>query len=309
MLQLLTRCTEAISSPKSNPCEANIQICARADVLAKLDSSVGGLLDIEAANRLETNGENVTLEATVPGWKEIARDSIFNCYNVLLVVIIIISVSVPDRDWTLFTIISVVVPLAAALNFYQEFKSVKSDCSSPEEVPPIHVRRQRLGADPKEFLLDPRKLVSGDILLLSAGEVVPADCIVLKSSNLSVSQSRSVFLSNHDFSADVYSLTGESQPQPKGCFFGDPNEYHPNVFDLPNVIFSGSRIISGSGMAVAFATGHGKKPLHSRSFEWEMLSCNKIRIFRPWQENSTVDDFKTLFKKASIRLCLSWLYS
>ncbi|KAI9056076.1 hypothetical protein LZ554_001005 [Drepanopeziza brunnea f. sp. 'monogermtubi'] len=256
------------SPTKGSTCEENIQSCARLDVLTKLGSSISGLLDADALRRLETNGENITLEASVPGWKQLASESIFNSYNALLIFLAIISVVFPDPDWTLFVIILIVVPLAASINFCQEYRSVKAAQTTPEEVAPVNVRRQSVEAEPKERLISPRELVPGDVLILSAGDVVPADCKVLKSSNLCVSQS---------------SLTGESQPQPKDDCFGDLSGHHSNVFDLPNVLFSGSKVISGSGLAVAFTTGKNTyisamaKELNSRRAQNSFQkSMNKI---------------------------------
>lgn len=123
-------------------------------------------------------------------WKQIAFDSIFNYYNVLLLIIAVISVGLPDREWPLFTIIMIVVPLSAFINFLQELRSTAARSGEADILPNIYVRRQTVDGDSKEAEVDRKDIVCGDVLFVSAGDVIAADCIVLASSNLSVSQSR-----------------------------------------------------------------------------------------------------------------------
>ncbi|KAK2628028.1 hypothetical protein QTJ16_002674 [Diplocarpon rosae] len=218
---------------RSHACSANIH--------AELDSTINGLTFEEATRRLKVHGENVPLAAAPSTWMVLLYESVFNCFNTLLAVDAIISVAVPDPDWQLFIIIMVVIVVSGALNFGQELRSSIACRSSQVDVlGSICVRRQVLGGDSKDFNLEREKLVRGDTLSLSAGDIVPADCIVLESSNLSVSQS---------------SLTGEGEPQCKIASYGESGICRTTVFDLQNVLFCGSSVMSGNGVVVVFSTG------------------------------------------------------
>lgn len=86
------------------------------------------------------------------------------------------------------------------------------------------------------------KIVPGDIIMLSAGDMIPADVRILSSKDLFVSQS---------------ALTGESIPVEK---FDSPDLYknkeNCNVTDLPNMCFMGTNVTSGSAKALVVATGN-----------------------------------------------------
>ncbi|PVH75511.1 hypothetical protein DL98DRAFT_536533 [Cadophora sp. DSE1049] len=176
-----------------------------------------------AAERLELYGENKQLDIEAVTWKQIAFDNVFNCYNVSLVVLAVISVSIPDRDWSLFAIIMIVVPLPAIVTFWQELRSNKVSA---------------LGD--KFRMVTPRRLrwMEGmwfmEIWSLSPGDVVPADCIVLESSNLSSDWGRRTAV--------------------QGSGTCDMRDVKTTTFDLQNVLFSGTSVISGSGLAVVFST-------------------------------------------------------
>ncbi|CAL3962385.1 unnamed protein product [Diplocarpon coronariae] len=242
--QVLTRYNfkDGPLSITQNPYETSIRSYASCvDIHTKLVSSINGLTIEEAARRLKLHGENVPLAAALSTWTVLLYKNVFNCFNGLLAVDAIVSVAVPDPDWQLFIIIVAVIVVSGALNFVQELRSSIACRSSQADVlASICVRRQVVVGDLKEYYLDREKLVCGDILSLSAGDVVPADCIVLESSNLSVSQS---------------SLTGEGEPQCKMVSHDGSEIYRATVFDLENVLFCGSNIISGNGVVVVFSTG------------------------------------------------------
>ncbi len=81
------------------------------------------------------------------------------------------------------------------------------------------------------------ELLPGDLIYLSAGDLIPADVKILLSNDLFI---------NHS------SLTGESLPAEKHA---DNNPQHQNLFDLQNICFMGTSVISGSAIAIVLATG------------------------------------------------------
>ncbi|CZT45820.1 related to PMR1-Ca++-transporting P-type ATPase located in Golgi [Rhynchosporium secalis] len=221
------------------------------DICGALRSRTEGLTHAEAAQRLLQYGDNKQVDVEYVTWKRIAYDSVFNYYNLMLMILAIITVVMPDREWSLFATKSlsrvdpdlmIVVPVSAGISFCQDLRSNNRRTSASESLPHYHVRRQTLDGNSTQEEVEVKNIVCGDVLSLSAGDVVPADCIVLDSSNLSVSQS---------------SLTGEGEPQVKAFGLGDEKEGKTTVFDLQNFVFSTTSVISGSGLVIVVATGNG----------------------------------------------------
>ena len=90
--------------------------------------------------------------------------------------------------------------------------------------------------------IEKEDLVPGDILPLSPGESIAADCLILEASHLQVSQS---------------TLTGESEPVRKAAIPEGEKEEN-SLFELENIVFMGTNVISGSALALVLRTGDGK---------------------------------------------------
>ena len=84
-----------------------------------------------------------------------------------------------------------------------------------------------------------RQLVVGDVVALSAGDMVPADCRLLGARDLFIAQS---------------AMTGESLPVEK---FADRHQSDAGPLDQPNLVFMGTNVVSGSATALVVATGNG----------------------------------------------------
>lgn len=152
------------------------------------------------------------------------------------------------------------VVISCAVRFWQEYRSgvavfrLQSSITSS-----FKVRRQATSLEghdkapiAEEADVPGRDLVPGDVVLLSPGAVVPADCLILESLFLRISQS---------------AWTGESEPVPKMAI-QDGGKNDVALFDLENVVLTGTSVISGHGAALVLRTGDGKlaipsKQLHS----------------------------------------------
>ncbi len=91
---------------------------------------------------------------------------------------------------------------------------------------------------PSQYELPIKSLVPGDIIMLAAGDMIPADCRVLTAKDLFVSQA---------------AMTGESMPVEK--FPEQSNRLAVNPLDLENILFMGTNVISGSAVAIVLKTG------------------------------------------------------
>ena len=128
--------------------------------------------------------------------------------------------------------IVVVIFINGIFSFVQEFKAEKAAEALARMLPP-QVKTLR-GGDMKEVSAD--QIVPGDIILLEAGNRVPADSRLIEGFGLKV---------------DNAPLTGESVAQPRTAVASDEAE----LTESPNVVFAGTSVVAGRGKGVVFATG------------------------------------------------------
>lgn len=203
-----------------------------AEVLKELQSSAEGLSPGEAADRLARNGPNQLVERGSKSPWLILWEQLTAVMMIILIVAAVISAVVGDvKD---AAVILIIVVLNALLGFSQEFRAEKAMAALKKlAVPKVRVRR---GGEAVEIpSLD---LVAGDIVLLEAGNIVPADCRMVECANLRIQES---------------TLTGESDAVEK-----DPaplNTVDPPLGDQKNMGFMGTIVTYGRGTALVVETG------------------------------------------------------
>ncbi|EAQ96072.1 cation-translocating P-type ATPase [Congregibacter litoralis] len=206
------------------------------DVLDGLETAAEGLTQAQADRRLEKYGPNEIAFRKTPAWLRFLRQ-----FNDPMVIILLLTAAVtgvltalgshmlPDT----IVIVSVVV-LNAVLGFVQEGKAEGAlDALRNMMVPECLVLR-----DGERQRLPSRLLVPGDIVVLEAGDKIPADLRFIDVSNLHVDES---------------SLTGESVPVEKITAALSGESLVPG--DQRNIGFSGTYVSQGTGRAAVFATG------------------------------------------------------
>jgi Mg2+-importing ATPase len=159
--------------------------------MLQLDTSDIGLTSNEAAVRLSIKGANLLSTKKPPKWWQLLLTILPNPFNILLGVIAIISVCTPPPSWSTFTLLVIMVVASCTVQFWQEYKSAVAAIKLQAEVSTdVRVRRCVDGFQSEDVIVDEKTLVPGDILLVDPGDSVPADCMILESSNLQISQSR-----------------------------------------------------------------------------------------------------------------------
>ncbi len=195
--------------------------------------NITGLSEADAAERLKTYGPN-DLPSSKPrsiwliAWS-VVREPMF----LLLLAAGAIYLLLGDRAEALLLLGFVFVIIGITL--YQERKTERAlealrDLSSPRALVIREGKRRRIPG---------REVVCGDILVLSEGDRVSADAVLLSSENLS---------------ADESLLTGESVPVRKITGDASVAIAHPGGDDLP-FVYSGTLVVQGHGIALAQATG------------------------------------------------------
>lgn len=209
-------------------------------VLSEVGSSQKGLSSEEAAKRLERDGRNELAAAKKPSlisqfFKQMADPMII----ILLVAAAISAVtSVYQGEGAADVIIILfVVIVNAVLGVYQENKAEKAI----EALQAMSAATSRVLRGGKVTVVPSAELVVGDVVLLEAGDAVPADGRLLESASLKIEEA---------------ALTGESVPVTKFIDILDPGSA-PDVplGDRKNMMYMGSTVVYGRGTAVVTATG------------------------------------------------------
>ncbi|RDB61691.1 magnesium-translocating P-type ATPase [Gordonibacter sp. 28C] len=237
--------------PWREACEARLRYAAQHSsdvVLRSTSSSMAGLGDEGVVRaRAEYGSNKVTHEKR----KSLGRrlvEAFVNPFTAILTVLVLVSVCTDvlfpalslfdgtpeDVDPTTVVIISVMVILSGTLRFVQETRSGNAAEKLLAMITTTCTVVRQPGGE-QELELD--DVVVGDIVKLSAGDMIPADVRVLEAKDLFVAQS---------------SLTGESEPIEKTP---EPVEDFENLTDCRDLAFMGTNVISGSATAVVVATG------------------------------------------------------
>ena len=229
--------TPAAAPTTSNIALGDVARYSPDEAMQRLGSEKNGLSNSEVDIRLRKFGANeIAREArhTVPG--EILSRSI-NPLNILLLVLAATSFAVGDSRAA--TVIAVMVLLSISLGFYQEHRSTKAAEALRRMVQNKATVRRQNGPDPQGHADVPiGQIVPGDIVLLSAGDMIPADIRLISAKDLFINQS---------------ALTGEAMPLEKHA--GSQLAAAETPFDLPNICFMGSAVVSGVGCGVVVLTG------------------------------------------------------
>ena len=210
-------------------------------VLSSLGASEKGLSSAEAQKRLEANGKNKL--AAAKGKSLIRRflEQLADPMIIILLVAALISgvlAVVENESFADVIIILAVVVVNAVLGVYQESKAEKAI----EALQEMSAATSKVLRDGKVQIVHSEDLVVGDIILLEAGDAVPADARILENASLKVEEA---------------ALTGESVPVTK---FIDIINLKDGEKDVPlgdrkNMLYMGSTVVYGRGTAVVTATG------------------------------------------------------
>lgn len=212
-------------------------------IYALLETSEEGLSENTVKDRLKIYGKNEIAAQKAPSWLKQFAHSFFNPFNYILACIAVISlfidaILVPDgeKDFSTTVIISFMLLFSTVLRFFQEFRSNKAAETLKKMVKTSCLTKRKFNESEE---IEITEIVPGDIIILSAGDMVPADCRILKSKDLFISESI---------------LTGEALPVEKSALpIKEAKERNP--LSLQNICFMGTNVVSGSATVVVANTG------------------------------------------------------
>ena len=218
---------------------------AIADVMETVKSSFSGLSKTEAAERLERNGKNKLDQAPKDSLLKRFLSQMMDPMIIILLAAAAISagLAIWESRHTGFqfpsdvVIILAVVLINAVLGVYQESKAE----AAIEALQEMSASTSKVLRDGTIVGVKSEDLVVGDVIVLEAGDAVPADARVFECASMTVEEA---------------ALTGESVPVTKRLDKLNPGEHGDvTLGDRKNMVYMGSSIAYGRGKAVVVATG------------------------------------------------------
>jgi Mg2+-importing ATPase len=204
------------------------------DFQAELGSDAAGLSSVEASSRLSRFGPNLFRDHPV---QSLLVQFVARFKNPLVIILLVASaISAFTGEVANFLIIALIVILSVTLDFVQEYRAGKA----AERLRLAVSVRATVMRDGKHLEVPVAEVVPGDVVLLSAGDLVPADGLVLEARDFFVKQAL---------------LTGEPYPVEKKA--GTPSADATDLQDAANAVFAGTSVISGSARTLVVKTGTG----------------------------------------------------
>jgi P-type Ca2+ transporter type 2C len=202
-------------------------------VAALASDPEAGLTRAEAQRRLAASGGNeLEDEPRRPPWQRLLAQF---ANAMIIVLLIAAAITVAVGEWRDAAVIAAILVLNAAIGFVQESRAEEAMAALKSMTAPT----ARVVRDGGAATVAARELVPGDLILLEAGDVVPADARLLACPGLRV---------------DEAALTGESMPVDKRAS-ALPAAAERALSSQTNMVFKGSAVVHGRARAVVVATG------------------------------------------------------
>ncbi len=209
-----------------------------------VESSEQGLSKAEVETKKRAFGLNEIAHEKAPAWYIQLFQAFLNPFIAVLIILASVSfvmdvlMAAPgEQDYKTVIVVSVMVMLSSLLRFWQEYTSNRA---AEELKSMVKTTATVLRQEKGKFEINIIDLVPGDVVFLSAGDMIPADCRIISSKDLFVSQAM---------------LTGESLPlEKREQIIPDADQKSP--LELENICFMGTNVVSGTAHAIVVTTGN-----------------------------------------------------
>ncbi|HLW72496.1 MAG TPA: HAD-IC family P-type ATPase, partial [Candidatus Babeliales bacterium] len=201
------------------------------DTLADLQTSATGLTQAEVEKRLSTYGLNEIKEVDIT-WMQILKGQLLSPFMCIFFVIALAYVLTGQLAESV--IIFVIIIMNVGIGFFQEYRSN----SSMQLLKKCLMSQVTVKRDNSELNVPLNQLVPGDIIVLYAGDIVPADCRFIEVDNLAIDES--------SMTGESIAVTKKSDAMPQAV---------TDMYRAENMGFTGTTVTQGKGMGVVIATG------------------------------------------------------
>jgi Mg2+-importing ATPase len=227
--------------------------------LDNVKSNANGLTELDAEGRLQRDGFNEVAHDRPPHALVQLLQAFNNPFIYVLMTLTGISFftdfwlplqSGEETDLTGVIIVLVMVLVSGLMRFWQEYRSAKAAeaLKAMVRTTATVLRREQMGMKAALREVPMRDLVVGDIVQLSAGDMIPADIRLIESRDLFISQA---VLTGEALPVEKYDTLGAVQEKSAHRMAADQQD----LLDLPNICFMGTNVVSGTATAVVVATG------------------------------------------------------
>lgn len=212
------------------------------DFIKKYNINLRGLSDDEVSQNIDKYGLNEIKETKSKKWYHYLLKSLLSPFSCILLgicfVLFYTDVMLPQvPNYANIIVILVLVTVSTLLEFFEEFKSNKA-AEKLKELVATTVSVLRNGT---EVQIPVNQITVGDIVLLSAGSIIPADLRIIETNNLYVGQS---------------ALTGESESVKKLENTESKTNSIEDISVLDTIAFMGTNVISGSAKGIVIKVGN-----------------------------------------------------
>ncbi len=209
---------------------------SKEDFIEKYNINLDGLSQNEVNERINKYGLNEISQGKPKKWYNYFLGSLFSPFNSILIgialLLIYTDVFLPENpSYANILVIAILVIVSTFLEFFEEYRSNKA----AEKLKELVATTTTIIRNSQKENIPIKQITIGDIVLLSAGDMIPADLRVIESKDLYVSQS---------------SLTGESNAVKKSSQTELSIEKIDSISDLDTICFMGTNVISGSAKCV-----------------------------------------------------------
>ena len=213
----------------------------RDEFLKKHNLNEKGITSKQAEINIKKFGLNETKKAKPKKWYNYLLQSLLTPFNCILIGISIILIYTDiylaiEPSYANIIVIAILVTASTLLDFFESYRSNKA----AEKLREIVETTTTVIRDNKEINIPVKNVTLGDIVLLSAGSIIPADLRIIESKDLYVGQA---------------SLTGESDNIKKTVELENNQEELDSISDFDNICFMGTNVVSGSAKGVVIKIG------------------------------------------------------
>lgn len=216
-------------------------LLSKDEFIKKHNLNLNGLSSSKALENNRKYGLNEIKQSKSKNWYNYFFDSLFSPFNIILLGIVLLlcytDIYLPETpSYANIIVILILITASTFLDFFEEYRSNKA----AENLKELVATTCTVMRDGKEIEIPIKNVTLNDIILLSAGSMIPADLRILDSKDLYVGQS---------------SLTGESDAIKKSSETEITNNEIDTISELDTICFMGTNVISGSAKACVIKIG------------------------------------------------------
>ncbi len=216
-------------------------LLSKDEFIKKHNLNLNGLSSSKALENNRKYGLNEIKQSKSKKWYNYFFDSLFSPFNIILLGIVLLlcytDIYLPETpSYANIIVILILITASTFLDFFEEYRSNKA----AENLKELVATTCTVMRDGKEIEIPIKNVTLNDIILLSAGSMIPADLRILDSKDLYVGQS---------------SLTGESDAIKKSSETELANNEIDTISELDTICFMGTNVISGSAKACVIKIG------------------------------------------------------